>query len=246
MAAWEARGEACAQAKTTVGGSSKPSSGGSTKPPSGELKRKVRKIATKGTDCGKIPENAKLTKKDCEEKKESLLACAKKAGDKVKTCAKLRKLKTRKIKKKRVKFAQKLKGIDFSKPDDPKTIKKKAKYEETVLKLYKATSGVFTYTEDKSRARRKLSGEKTYTANADLDTNSDADSDDAKKVSASAVAEELKKDEDFKDVTVEGSAVEVEEIEVEEIVEEDGLLSMSATTSITTVFVFGLMSMMDF
>ena len=65
-------------------------------------------------------------------------------------------------------------------------------------------------------------------------------------MSASAVAEALAKDEDFKDVTVEGSAVEVEEIEVDEIVEEDGLLSMSATTSITTVFVFGLMSMMDF
>merc|ERR1719201_1581662 len=108
-------------------------------------KRKVRAIASKATDCDKIPEDAKLTKDICEEKKESLWACAKKAN------AKVKKKKIRKIKKKMVRFEQKLKGIDFSKPDDPKTKKKIAKYEETVLKLYKATSGVFTYTEDKSR-----------------------------------------------------------------------------------------------
>merc|ERR1719331_2137721 len=232
-------------AKGMVRGSGSGSGSGSGKE---VKKRKVRAIASKATDCDKIPEDAKLTKDICEEKKESLWACAKKANAKVKKCAKLRKKKIRKIKKKMVRFEQKLKGIDFSKPDDPKTKKKIAKYEETVLKLYKATSGVFTYTEDKSRARRKLSGEKTYTAKADLNTNSDAESDEAKQVSTSAVADALKKlGDDFKEVLAELSEVKVEEIEVEEIDEEGDIeLSMSATTTIATVFVFGLMSMMDF
>merc|ERR1719201_1885107 len=106
-------------------------SGSGAKKPTEVKKRKVRAIASQATDCDKIPEDAKLTKDICEEKKESLWACAKKANAKVKKCAKLRKKKLRKIKKKMVRFEQKLKGIDFSKPDDPKTKKKIAKYEET-------------------------------------------------------------------------------------------------------------------
>merc|ERR1711981_1452626 len=100
-------------------------------------KRKKRDIAQKGTDCTKIPKKADLDKTKCVANKDRLWACAKKSLEQVKQCAVLRKLKTRKIKKKLVRFAQKVKGIDFS--NDAK----KAKYEKAVLKLFKAVSGLF-------------------------------------------------------------------------------------------------------
>merc|ERR1719181_2050060 len=229
-------------------------------------KRQPRKIAEKGSNCAAIPEKAKLSKDNCVTLKMSLIACANKAGlaDKIKKCAQLRNLKTKQIKRKLVKFAQKVKGIDFGK-DDEATKKKKAKYEKAVLKLYKAISGVFTYTKDTSRMRRKLANGASYTVSADLTTDTDAEADGASAVDAAAVSAELKNDVDFKDVEVQAASVELQEEDVEEIVEEvatttvaaDGDAAdqprkkttdapVSAAASTTTAFVLGLVSMMAF
>merc|ERR1712032_282606 len=158
------------------------------KKPDGAKKpvRKKRPVAQKGTDCTKIPKKADLDKDKCVANKDRLWACAKRSLEQVKQCATLRKLKTRKIKKKLVKFAQKVKGIDFSNDE------KKAKYEKTVLKLFKAVSGIFTYNKDGARMRRKLEGAASYTVSADLNTNSDEDA-DAGKADDAAIAAELKK-----------------------------------------------------
>jgi len=224
----------------------------------GGAKRKPRKIAEKGSNCAAIPEKAKLSKDNCVTLKMSLFACANKAGfaDKIKKCAQLRNLKTKQIKRKLVKFAQKVKGIDFGK-DDEATKKKKAKYEKAVLKLYKAISGVFTYTKDTSRMRRKLATGATYTVSADLTTDTDAEADGASAVDAAAVSAELNNDVDFKDVEVQAASVKLEEVDVEEIVEEVATTTVAAggdptdapvdaAASTTTAFVLGLVSMMAF
>jgi len=195
---------------------------GAGKPAVPKRKPSNRKIAEKGIDCDAIPKTDELSKESCVAKKLPLLACARKAGvvDKIKKCAELRDLKTRKVKKKLVKFAQKVKGIDFSKNDEA-TNKKKSKYEKAVLKLFKAVSGIFTYNKDDSRLRRKLAEDVSYSVQADLETNSDDDADAAAEVDAAAVSDELKADEDFTGVTIEAPAVEVEEVEVEEVEEVD-------------------------
>jgi len=205
-------------------GGKKPEDG---KKPDGAKKpvRKKRPVAQKGTDCTKIPKKADLDKDKCVANKDRLWACAKRSLEQVKQCATLRKLKTRKIKKKLVKFAQKVKGIDFSNDE------KKAKYEKTVLKLFKAVSGIFTYKKDGARMRRKLEGAASYTVSADLNTNSDEDADAGKAVDDAAIAAELKKDDDFKDVTVEAPTVTVEEVEVEEVIEEASADDAKETTA---------------
>lgn len=236
--------DAMGMVKQLCGGDKKDGSGSGGK-------RKPRKVAEKGSNCAAIPEKAKLSKDNCVTLKMSLFACANKAGlaDKIKKCAQLRNLKTKKIKRKLVKFAQKVKGIDFGK-DDEATKKKKAKYEKAVLKLYKAISGVFTYTKDTSRMRRKLQVGANYVVTADLTTDTDAEADGASAVDAAAVSAELKNDEDFKDVEVQAANVKLQEVDVEEIVEEvpanavDAPVDAAAST--TTAFVLGLVSMMAF
>merc|ERR1712187_869568 len=105
--------------------------------------------------------------------------------------------------------------------DDEATRKKKEKHEKTVLKLFKAVSGIFTYTKQGSRMRRKLNAGVSYTVSADLQTNSETEADAATSAGATAVSEELKQDEDFADVTVEAPDVVVEEVDVVEIEEDE-------------------------
>merc|ERR1712187_810364 len=140
--------------------------------------------------------------------KDKLWACASKSkiGEKITKCGDLRKKKARTIKRKLVRFAQKVKGIDFDK-DDEATRKKKEKYEKTVLKLFKAVSGIFMYTKQGSRMRRKLNAGVSYTVSADLQTNSETEADAATSVAATAVSDELKQDGDFAEVTVEAPNV---------------------------------------
>merc|ERR1712032_1272922 len=64
-----------------------------------------------------------------------------------------------------------------------------------------------------------------------LNTNSDEDADAGKAVDDAAIAAELKKDDDFKDVTVEAPTVTVEEVEVEEVIEEASADDAKETTA---------------
>merc|ERR1712151_1112662 len=105
----------------------------------------------------------------------------------------------------------------------------------------------------------------SFTVDADLSTNSDAEADEAKQEAATAVSEELKTDADFQGVTVEASNIKVEDVQVEEEIEETATpetttpeagaadtasitttpeaVEVAGAASTTITFVFGLVSM---
>merc|ERR1711881_803704 len=151
----------------------------------------------------------------------------------IEKCAGLRKLKTRKIKKKLVSMWQQVKGIDFNK-DDEATQMKKAKYEKIVLKVFKAISGVFTYTKKNSHIRRRLSDGISYEVTADVYSGRPAEEVAMMDV-RTPIVEELKKDDDLKDVKVDVSSVSMRQVEVVEIVEEEAVEDQTGTTTTTSV-----------
>merc|ERR1712072_1430735 len=199
-----------------------------------EATAEKKKIAEKGTNCGRIPDESALSKASCETFEEAMMACANKAGlgARIKKCAALRKLKTRKIKKKLVTMSQQVKGIDFNKDDEAPQMKK-AKYEKIVLKVFKAISGVFTYTKKNSRMRRRLSDGISYEVTADVYSGRPAEEVAMMDV-RTPIVEELKKDDDLKDVKVDVSSVSMRQVEVVEIVEEEAVEDQTGTTTTTS------------
>lgn len=165
-----------------------------------------------------------------------MMACANKAGlgARIKKCAALRKLKTRKIKKKLVNVLQQVKGIDFNQDDEAAQMKK-AKYEKIVLKVFKAISGVFTYTKKNNRMRRRLSDGISYEVTADVYSGR-PEEEIAMMDVMTPIVEELKKDDDLKDVRVDVTSISISEVEVVEIVEEGIAVASGASRLFTASF----------
>jgi len=213
-------------------------SGGNDEPTGNaiEATAEKKKIAEKGTNCGKIPDESALSKASCETFEEAMMACANKAGlgTRIKKCAALRKLKTRKIKKKLVNMSQQVEGIDFNNDDEAAQMKK-AKYEKIVLKVFKAISGVFTYTKKNSHMRRRLSDGISYEVTADVYSGR-PEEEIAMMDVMTPIVEELKKDDDLKDVRVDGTSVGISEVEVIEIVEEGIAVASGASRLFTASF----------
>lgn len=160
--------------------------------------------------------------------------CPTEASSLAQRCAEsVRGKKVRRKVRKFVRLTAKLTSLDFT---DPKSSKKKARFERKLLKVSKALSGTFKYTVAKRGRRRYLIGDTAVEATLAFESNSAAET-RATALStnqfASDLSAELQSDSDFADVAVTDTQGELKTYEVTELVDDPGVTVSETATSTT-------------